>query len=90
MTPSRVGGRVGSRWSQSEAFPRHKAIAKRPKRWLEVSDESEVPHLSSMALLIWEMVWMVSSASLPRVSAIRGTKSVPEERQAERLEASFR
>ena len=34
-------------------------------------------------------VLMVSSASPPRASATRGTKSKPEERQAERLEESF-
>ena len=34
------------------------------------------------------MVEMVSSARPPSVSATKGTKSVPEERQAERLEAT--
>ena len=40
-----------------------------------------------MALPMAEMVEMVSSARPPRASATKGTKSVPDERQAERLDA---
>ena len=40
-----------------------------------------------MALPMAEMVEMVSTARPPRASATKGTKSVPDERQAERLEA---
>ena len=39
--PSRKEGRVGSRCSQREALPRHKATAKRPNRLLVVGEESE-------------------------------------------------
>ena len=46
--------------------------------------------LSAMARLMEVMVEIVSSARPPSVSATKGTKSVPEERQAERLEASLR
>ena len=63
--PSKEGGRVGSWWSQREALPRHNAIAKQPNRCLEVGAESEGPHLSSIALLMFTMVWMVSSARPP-------------------------
>ena len=59
---------MGSRWSQREALPCHKATAKRPNRCLEVGAESEGPHLSSIALLMLVMVWMVSSARPPRAS----------------------
>ena len=45
---------------------------------LEVGAESAGPHLSSIALMMLVMVWMVFSAKPPRVSATRGTKSVPE------------
>ncbi len=47
-----------------------------------------MPQRFSMALLMMVMVRMVSSANPPSVSATRGTKSVPEERQAERLAGS--
>ncbi len=80
---------VGRRWSHSDGLPCHKAIATRPNRGLVVGVESEVPQRFSMALLMMVMVRMVSSANPPSVSATRGTKSVTEERQAERLAASF-
>ena len=65
-------------------------MARRPKRWREVVAGSGVDDLSAMAPLMEVMVEMVSSARPPSVSATKGTKSVPEERQAERLEASLR
>ena len=90
MTPSREGCKVGWRCSHRLAFPRHKAMATLPKRCLVVVVCSSEPALTLTALPIEEMVVMVSSASPPRVSATKGTKSIPEERQAERLEVSFR
>ena len=65
-------------------------MARRPKRWREVVAGSGEEDLSAMARLMKVMVEMVSSARPPSVSATKGTKSVPEERQAERLEASLR
>ena len=65
-------------------------MARRPKRWREVVAGSGEDDLSAMARLMKVMVEMVSSARPPSVSATKGTKSVPEERQAERLEASLR
>ena len=65
-------------------------MARRPKRWREVVAGSGDDDLSAMARLMEVMVEMVSSARPPSVSATKGTKSVPEERQAERLEASLR
>ena len=64
-------------------------MARRPKRWREVVAGSGEDDLSAMARMK-VMVEMVSSARPPSVSATKGTKSVPEERQAERLEASLR
>ena len=65
-------------------------MTRRPKRWREVAAGSGEDDLSAMARLMEVMVEMVSSARPPSVSATKGTKSVPEERQAERLEASLR
>ena len=59
-----------------EALPCHKATVKQPNRCLEMRAESEGPHLSSIALLMFRIVISVRP---PRVSATRGMKSVPEE-----------
>ena len=78
-------GRVGWQFSQRLALPRHKAIASLPNKYLEVMAGSGESALSAMARLMDQTVWMVSSARPPRVSATRGKKSVPVERQAQRI-----
>ena len=46
---------MGSRWSQREALPRHKATAKRPNRCFKVvGAESEEPHLN-----IVDTIWLI-------------------------------
>ena len=70
-------------------MPRYRAIARHPKRCLEVVAGSGDSVLATMARLMLVMKEMVSSARPPSVSATKGAKSVPVERQAERLEASL-
>ena len=84
-----TGGRVGWRCSHRLALPHHKAIANMPNKCLEVMAGSGEPTLSAMARPMDRTVWMVSSARPPKVSATRGMKSVPVERQAERFEANL-
>ena len=55
----------------------------------ELFGGSGSPVLLLMARLMEVMVWTVSSARPPRVSATRGMNSMPTERRAERLEASL-
>ena len=50
---------------------------------------SDEPDWSAMALLMLVTVEMVSSARPPSVSATKGTHSIPDAQQAERLEASL-
>ena len=78
---------MGSRWSQREALPNHKATVKWPNRCLEVGAESEGPHLSSIALLVGDGVDGVLSQAAKSLDHQR-KKSIPEEQQAERLSIS--
>ena len=50
------GGRVGRRCSHKQALPRHRAMASRPKRYLEELEESVVPTLSAMALPMEQVI----------------------------------
>ena len=84
------GGRVGNLCNHRQAFPLHSVMASLLNSCLVREPESRGPVLSLAARPIAEIVEMVSSASPPNVSATRGTKSVPVERQAERLEDSLR
>ncbi len=88
--PSRDGGRVGNLCSHRQAFPLHSAMSSLLNSCFVKEPESVRPILLPAARPITKMVEMVSSASPPNVSVTRGTKSVPVERQAEKLEDSLR
>ena len=73
-----------------QALPRHRAMASLPKRCLEVEEGSGKPERSPIARPMAATVRIVSSPRPPRVSATRGMKSVPVERQTDRWADNLR
>ena len=69
----------GVRWIQQQAFPRHRAMARRPKRCLVEVDGSSGLVFLPKALPMARVIRMVSLARPPRVSATSGMKSIPTE-----------
>ena len=90
MMPSTGGGRVGCRWSQRRAFPRHKEIARRWKSWPVLVEGSSGLARLEMAFPIARTVEIVSSDRPPRFSTTMGTKSIPAARQSDRWAVSLR
>jgi hypothetical protein len=84
------GGRVGCRCIHRPALPRHRAIARRPKRCFAVSGVLVEFRRWPRARPIQPMVEIASGHQPPSVSATMEMKSTPAKRQAGRLDVSFR
>ena len=83
-------GIVGWRCDQRLALPRHRAIARQPKRCLVMLNESVEVRRCSKAMPTARMMAIASGHQPPKVSTTTGKNSKPATRKAGRLDASLR